>query len=208
MVGFSHDTEEFYYDPPGCGRFLRVDAQPTTYSHCPEYQGPYWDQAPMWKTKDGEVMPISEMTDSHLANTIALFERSAEKQARAEELVMLSLPGPRGDMAEMAFDRDLAMMEENGAELVLERYPIYRHLCKEQERRANGRKYVVFGGEVRSKRDGDLHWIPASRVAQLYGLRPGSYRIGRYEPGFDVRPGETALGPRNDGNYTLDRRAR
>jgi len=32
--------------------------------------------------------------------------------------------------------------------------------------------YLVFGGYVRSRYDGQYHYVSAARVAQLYGLNP------------------------------------
>jgi len=76
------------------------------------------------------------------------------------------------------------------------------------------RKYVVFGGEVISKNDGEIHYIPAYKVCELYGLNPHASNVIL----VDIRRPETYkwlslmkledgswtfLYPRSDGNYTL-----
>ena len=65
------------------------------------------------------------------------------------------------------------------------------------------KKYLVFGGEVKSKTDGDIHYISPSRVAELYELDPRECVF------VDIRRRETFLGydglislfPLNSGRY-------
>ena len=65
----------------------------------------------IWKCKDGKEIAIKDMTDSHLQNTIALIERTAEKQE--QELSVTNCPF-QGEMATMDFDRMQLDVLENG----------------------------------------------------------------------------------------------
>lgn len=61
-------------------------------------------------------------------------------------------------------------------------------------------KFALHSGYVISQTDGDLHWVPASRLIQLYELRPGEYFFWPKDRGFrweDYRH----LRPRSDGRY-------
>lgn len=71
-------------------------------------------------------------------------------------------------------------------------------------------KYCVHGGSVRSIWDGDFHFIPAYRVAELYGLRRHEWREG---VSMDAHPSSlkwqdhrwsvNCLGPDEYGDYRL-----
>lgn len=62
-------------------------------------------------------------------------------------------------------------------------------------------KYLVVPGYVSSINDGDLHYISAARLAQLYGLKPGEW--ARYNPLQDKHSELLRLRPRRNGNYEL-----
>lgn len=75
-------------------------------------------------------------------------------------------------------------------------------------------KYVVYAGDIKA-RDGQIHWLSASRVAQLYrapydqcyfmdGRRQnyGKQRLAQHY----LQHGAIILRPRMDGNYNLDNR--
>lgn len=59
---------------------------------------------PTWKTRDGRVLPIADMGDDHLANTIRMLRRKGFIGRSTLEAYMTS--GPSGDMASMAFEQE------------------------------------------------------------------------------------------------------
>jgi len=63
------------------------------------------------------------------------------------------------------------------------------------------KKYVLFPGYVRSRNDGDRHYIDAPKLAQLYGVRLGECVIAN-ERGHSALLGLIELHPRSDGLYT------
>jgi hypothetical protein len=63
-------------------------------------------------------------------------------------------------------------------------------------------RYVLHPGYIRSKHDGDEHFIGGPRLARLYGVDIRDCVYGdtrRYAP----RQGDIHLRPRYDGNYDL-----
>ena len=68
------------------------------------------------------------------------------------------------------------------------------------------KKYLVCPGYVRSKNDGDRHFISAHRLMNLYGVRPGECFVHVYgEPppcGIDTST-LISLFPSVSGNYAL-----
>jgi len=69
-------------------------------------------------------------------------------------------------------------------------------------------KYLVFGGLVKSKTDGDIHYIPAHKVCKLYGLNPHAPNVrlaSQDVPATYIRDDNSwiMLYPRLDGNYKL-----
>lgn len=72
------------------------------------------------------------------------------------------------------------------------------------------KKYAVYSGHVISRSDGERHYIPAHRVAELYNVNPKECMFLRQ---VDGRPrgmvqGLISLRPRNDGDYDLPHRLR
>lgn len=64
-------------------------------------------------------------------------------------------------------------------------------------------RYVLYPGFIISK-DGDEHYISASRLVRLYGVDPFQYEVVISAPyGTRLQPGDIALYPREDGNYVL-----
>lgn len=73
-----------------------------------------------WKTKDGRVLLVREMTDSHLMNTIRLLER-----CYAVNLSVYLAPGlgPQGDAAQDAFDAEYRHYLDAGPTAICAVYP-------------------------------------------------------------------------------------
>lgn len=67
------------------------------------------------------------------------------------------------------------------------------------------KRYILFPGRVRSRTDGDIHFVGAVKLARLYGVpldkclvvRGDNYRY------YKKLPGDICLFPRSDGNYKL-----
>ena len=66
-----------------------------------------------WRTKDGRVVRIREMTDSHLKNTISLLERVVE-QKRQQAIIAgyNALNFMQGEMAIFCMECDIAAIED------------------------------------------------------------------------------------------------
>ena len=69
------------------------------------------------------------------------------------------------------------------------------------------KKYAVFGGHVTSRNDGQRHYVPASRVADLYGVsRQDCYLVndnGEFGDMLNLPKGLTYLHPDPTGRYKL-----
>lgn len=89
----------------------------------------------VWTTKAGQKIPIYQMTDSHLVNTIKMLERVA-KQSRDEALSSAYAVSCmiQGEMASMSIDSDIRWMEEDhdGEDFL---HPLYDDLVLDAERR-------------------------------------------------------------------------
>jgi hypothetical protein len=81
------------------------------------------------------------------------------------------------------------------------------------------KKYLVVGGYIHSKNDGERHYVSCSQLMRLYGVKPSEcyttdVRRGGVQDPLDLIgqvPGVSRqelvqlmlLGPRYDGDYTL-----
>ena len=70
-------------------------------------------------------------------------------------------------------------------------------------------KYLVIGGKVFSKNDGDEYYITARRLCELYGLNPREHFLAEENDrsslvGFDKNI--PTLRPRYDGKYSIRRK--
>jgi hypothetical protein len=64
-----------------------------------------------WKTKDGRILYIDEMTTEHLRNTIAMLERKGFVSVSQKQFYF-NAPQPNGDGALLAFEREQAQVFE------------------------------------------------------------------------------------------------
>lgn len=69
--------------------------------------------------------------------------------------------------------------------------------------------YVLFPGEVRSKTDGDIHYITAPELARLYGVDYRKCKVVYRDKESSIRgwyrpqPDDVALYPKSNGDYSL-----
>ena len=90
-----------------------------------------------WVTKDGRAIPIVQMEDTHLANTIAFLRRRAwgmKEMCIAQGLrAACAMPG---EMATMAIESDIQHLEEmEDEEFLEETVPQWENLLKEASKR-------------------------------------------------------------------------
>lgn len=97
-----------------------------------------------WTTKDKRSIPIKEMTDSHLANTIAYLERTAPASQEIErENAMIGYGMLQGEMAQYYAEQELDDLFEESPDEWLARQPAYKALINEQKRRLRRRRADV-----------------------------------------------------------------
>lgn len=87
---------------------------------------------PKWRTREGVVIPVRDMTDSHLTNAIRFLERREESIRLHIFLATFGGPGPSGEAAQDAYDAEVGRMADADFEDV---YPPYRWLIDERDRR-------------------------------------------------------------------------
>ena len=65
---------------------------------------------PIWRTKDGKEIPISELTDIHLGNILRMLKRRGIARRQENLDAMMDIAGsifaPRGEMATYMFDQE------------------------------------------------------------------------------------------------------
>ena len=62
-----------------------------------------WDAQNTWVTADGRALKPNDMSDEHLLHTLKLLERKAPLLKRRADGDMLTMRGPIGEMAQVAF---------------------------------------------------------------------------------------------------------
>ena len=60
-------------------------------------------------------------------------------------------------------------------------------------------RWIIDGGTITSRSDGQRHYVSAGQVARLHGLHRDEWE--RYSDLHDYPPGTVVLGPRSDGEY-------
>lgn len=86
-----------------------------------------------WKTREGKLISISDMSDSHLVNAINFVLRNEEKIRlnlaihRSRGMVLI-----HGEMAQLAAEDEIAQL---AVAPLSEVYPLYGDLCDEANRR-------------------------------------------------------------------------
>jgi len=77
----------------GCGTLAidEVHAKNRWCRECKRWDGGVAPTNPLWQTKDGEIMPISEMTDSHLQFSINKILHSNNFRKHMFDPLMLEL---------------------------------------------------------------------------------------------------------------------
>lgn len=64
-------------------------------------------------------------------------------------------------------------------------------------------KYVVQGGNVVSRNDGQTHYISPHKLIKLYGVNPKECIIIPDKTGYLRQPGQIYLGPKYSGDYSI-----
>lgn len=65
------------------------------------------------------------------------------------------------------------------------------------------KKYCLHGGEIRSKNDGDIHYIGAARVGDLFGVNWRECQTYIHGDIHITEPGTVCLYPQSSGDYSL-----
>jgi hypothetical protein len=101
--------------------------------------GNYWQQETFWVTAEKQILLLTEMTTSHLRNTIAYLKRNSFwLQMRDHMRTWNGLMAPQGDMAQLAVEQ--AQDEEVDMELMhpgtyVSTLPLFQALEREYARR-------------------------------------------------------------------------
>lgn len=87
-----------------------------------------------WVTREGRVIRIKHMTDSHLINTLRFLERKAERIRLATVMGLCHAEMMvQGEMAGYCIDAEIRAAEDAGPEEFLPK--VYQHLVREAEKR-------------------------------------------------------------------------
>ena len=90
-----------------------------------------------WIKRDGTIIEISEMEDTHLVNSIRMMQRMAPVvHQRAVSLCYAAISTLQGEMASFYATRDTEIIESmSPKDFLIERYPKYGNLVREAKRR-------------------------------------------------------------------------
>lgn len=90
-----------------------------------------WDYR-KWRTKEGKMIFLTDMSDDHLQNTIKFMKRHEELHVFNYFMKYYSGPGPSGDIAMDAYDREIEQLTEATLEDIS---PVFCNLLDEATRR-------------------------------------------------------------------------
>lgn len=106
-----------------------------------------------WRQKNGVVIAIRDMDDSHLTNTILMIGRAAEKAS--DYIFQRDLAGMtsfattcRGDGATMAIESAISQLRPHTVAEILHTWPIWHAFREEADRRAAAQGFVPLPEEV------------------------------------------------------------
>lgn len=85
--------------------------------------------AKLWRTKDGRVFPIEQMSEEHLRNAIRFLERA---HASYRDTMMTSYPVFNGEMAQFYADQEWTAAMSSTVE---DMFPVYEDLRLEYRKR-------------------------------------------------------------------------
>lgn len=92
-----------------------------------------------WKTKEGKIIQVKNMTNSHLTNAIKYLEKRLNKFSRDTDKYYYGGIQPQGDMAIDCFEAELREREDYTETMLL----TINKLKKEQEKRLKGVKCLL-----------------------------------------------------------------
>ena len=99
----------------------------------------------IWITREGEEIPVSEMGDRHLVNSIRLMWRAASKKIGCLVGFYTMCPEPHGEAAQDVFDSVVETVLNLTQEDILDSFPSWSHLVAECERRGISVEKIVGG---------------------------------------------------------------
>lgn len=98
---------------------------------------PWHERVQTWTSRDGKVVKLRNLADSHLENIILFLRRKAERAqicGIAGALSMMTIFD--GESATDVIDAELRTLTDTTPEEMLAETPVYRALCREADRRA------------------------------------------------------------------------
>ncbi len=98
-----------------------------------------------WTTRDGEVLLVKDLENSHLLNIANLLEKLAEHKRHRDALFYLNTNGPDGEYAQYSFTQEVNRVSSATWEDYLD--PIYDDVIKEILARKLSHKPAIPYGE-------------------------------------------------------------
>ena len=91
-----------------------------------------------WVTANHSVIPVEDLSDRHLMNIYRFMYRHAERKHSETISFYASTPGPRGEMAQVAFDQECDWVFDSDPMDYMMRHPFASYLLNEIEKRGLG----------------------------------------------------------------------